>query len=172
MFISSRMNKLWSNHELEYYATMKTNKCRCLLNINWVKDTKLCILHINTIIPFRWSSHSSNYSVVVEIRMLCSVVSDSLWPHGLSPSRSSVHGILQGRILEQVAISYSRGSSQPRDWTHVFCVSWTGRQILYHCVTWRAQKSGEWLFLRRASLVAQMVKNLPAMQETRVGKIP
>ena len=36
---------------------------------------------------------------------------------------SSVHGILQARILEWVAISYSRGSSQPRDQTHVPCVS-------------------------------------------------
>ena len=32
---------------------------------------------------------------------------------------SSVHGILQARILEWVAISFSRGSSQPRDLTHV-----------------------------------------------------
>ena len=32
-----------------------------------------------------------------------------------SPPGSSVHGILQARILEWVAISYSRGSSQPRD---------------------------------------------------------
>jgi len=46
-----------------------------------------------------------------------SVVSDSLWP-GLdySPPGSSVHGILQARILEWVAIPFSRGSSQPRDW--------------------------------------------------------
>ena len=46
-----------------------------------------------------------------------SVVSDSLWP-GLdySPPGSSVHGILQARILEWVAIPLSRGSSQPRDW--------------------------------------------------------
>ena len=40
---------------------------------------------------------------------------------------SSVHGVLQARILEWVAISYSRGSSLPRDWTHVSC---TGRWIL------------------------------------------
>ena len=32
---------------------------------------------------------------------------------------SSVHGILQARILEWAAISFSRGSSQPRDWTRV-----------------------------------------------------
>ena len=43
----------------------------------------------------------------------CSVVSDSLRPHGLSPPGSSVHGILQARILEWVAISYSRGSPNP-----------------------------------------------------------
>ena len=32
---------------------------------------------------------------------------------------SSIHGILQARILEWVAISFSRGSSRPRDWTQV-----------------------------------------------------
>ena len=42
---------------------------------------------------------------------------------------SSVHGISQARILEWVAISFSRGSSWPRDWTRVFCF---GRWILYH----------------------------------------
>ena len=41
---------------------------------------------------------------------------------------SSVHGILQARILEWVAIRFSRGSSWPRDWTRV-CVSWIGRQV-------------------------------------------
>ena len=39
-----------------------------------------------------------------------------------SPLGSSVHGILQARILEDVAISSSRGSSQPRDWIRVFCI--------------------------------------------------
>ena len=36
---------------------------------------------------------------------------------------SSVHGVLQARILEWVAISFSRGSSQPRDHTHVSCIA-------------------------------------------------
>ena len=35
---------------------------------------------------------------------------------------SFVHGIFQARILEYVAISSSRGSSQPKDWTHISCV--------------------------------------------------
>ena len=42
---------------------------------------------------------------------------------------SSVHGILQARILEWVAISFSRGSSWPRDWTWVSCIA--GR-LFYH----------------------------------------
>ena len=46
-----------------------------------------------------------------------------------SPPGSSVHGISQARLLEWVAISFSRGSSRPRDQTWV---SWVGRQILYH----------------------------------------
>ena len=36
---------------------------------------------------------------------------------------SSVHGISQARILEWVAISFSRGSSQPTDQTHISCVA-------------------------------------------------
>ena len=36
---------------------------------------------------------------------------------------SSVHGIFQARILEWVAISFSRGSPQPRDWTQVSCTA-------------------------------------------------
>ena len=48
-----------------------------------------------------------------------------------SPPGSSVHGIFQARILEWVAICFSRGSSQPRDQTHISCISCIGRQILY-----------------------------------------
>ena len=53
-------------------------------------------------------------------------------PMDCSPPGFSVHRISQARILEWVAISYSRGPSQPRDWTHVSCIFCTGRWILYH----------------------------------------
>ena len=46
-------------------------------------------------------------------------------------SGSSVHGIFQARILEEVSISSSRRSSRPRNWTHVSCVSCLGRWVLY-----------------------------------------
>ena len=45
---------------------------------------------------------------------------------------SSVYGIFQARILKWVAISFSRGSSWPRDWTHISCFSCISRWILYH----------------------------------------
>ena len=45
-------------------------------------------------------------------------MSDSLRPMDCILPGSSVHGIFQERILEWVAISYSWGSSWPRDWTH------------------------------------------------------
>ena len=60
---------------------------------------------------------------------LCLTLCD---PVDSSPSDSSVHGISQARILEQVAISFSGGSSQPRNQARVFCI---GRQILYHTGT-------------------------------------
>ena len=45
---------------------------------------------------------------------------------------SSLHGISQARILERIAISFSRRSSPPRDQTYISC---TGRPILYHWAT-------------------------------------
>ena len=53
-------------------------------------------------------------------------------PMDCSPPGSSVHGILQARILEWVAMPSSRGSSQPRDWTGISYVSCIGRRVLYH----------------------------------------
>ena len=53
-------------------------------------------------------------------------------PMDYSPPGSSVHGILQARTLEWVAMPSSRGSSQTRDQTHVSHISYFGRWILYH----------------------------------------
>ena len=49
-----------------------------------------------------------------------------------SPPGFSVCGILQARLLKRVAISSSRGSSQPRDQTCISYISCIGRQVLYH----------------------------------------
>ena len=63
----------------------------------------------------------------------------SLWscptlcnPMDQSSAGSPAHGILQARILEWVAIFFFRGSSRPRDRSHISYVSCIGRQVLYH----------------------------------------
>ena len=63
-------------------------------------------------------------------------MSDSFATSWTAACQVSVHGISQARILQWLAISFSRGSSRSRDWTHVFCI---GRHILYHCVTWETR---------------------------------
>ena len=56
----------------------------------------------------------------------------TLQPHELySPPGSSVHGMFQARILEWVAVSFSRGSSWPRGQTCISCISSIIRQILF-----------------------------------------
>ena len=65
-----------------------------------------------------------------------SVIPDSM---DYSPPGSSVHGILQARILYRVAISSCRQASWPRDQTHTSCVSCTGGRVLCRCATWKAQ---------------------------------
>ena len=68
---------------------------------------------------------------------------------GYSPPGSSVHEISQASILEQVAISYSRGSSQPRSRTHISCIGkwipyhWASREA--HCLAHlNAKEADEW----------------------------
>ena len=67
----------------------------------------------------------------------CSGVSDSVTPWACNPPSSSVRGILQARILEWAAISFSSGSSQCKDRTLVSCIAgkfftvWATREALY-----------------------------------------
>ena len=82
------------------------------------------------------------YCVCMLVTQLCPDLCDSM---GCSPSGSSVHRILQARILEWVAIPISRGSSWPRDWTQVSCIEgrlltvWATRYI--NCIHFSAPKA-------------------------------
>ena len=70
------------------------------------------------------------YGRIKEIwSMLSHSVMSDCYSMDCSPLGSSVRGISQARILEWVAISSSRGSSQSSDRTSFSCV---GRWILYH----------------------------------------
>ena len=51
------------------------------------------------------------------------VMSDSLRPMDCNLQASSIHGIVQARILEWFALSFYRGSSWPRDQTPVCCIA-------------------------------------------------
>ena len=60
------------------------------------------------------------YACVSHVAQSCLTLCN---PLDCSPPGSSVHGMLQARILEWVAMPSSRGSSQPRDWTQVSCIA-------------------------------------------------
>ena len=67
---------------------------------------------------------SGEGDTVLKVKMLVIQPSPTLCdPMDCSLTGSSVHGILQATILEWVAISTFRGSSQHRDWTGVSCLA-------------------------------------------------
>ena len=79
-----------------------------------------------------WATREAQRCVSVRLLQLCLTLCD---PMDYSPLGSSVHGILQARTLEWVAMPFSRGSSGPRNWTcisPVSPISCTGRRVLYH----------------------------------------
>ena len=67
-----------------------------------------------------------------EVTQSCLTLCNSM---DCSPPSFPIHGILQARKLEWVAISFSRGSSHLRDRTCHFCI---GRKILYDSAIWEA----------------------------------
>ena len=65
-----------------------------------------------------------HFWMIKNVNVLVTQSCQTLWdPMDCSPPGSSVHGILQARILEWVAIPFSRGSSWPRDRTQVPCIA-------------------------------------------------
>ena len=96
------------------------------------KQGVICVLYCLILIDFKvnatrllLSPHFESEKVLVT--QLCLTVCDPMSLPG-----SSVHGILQARILEWIAMPSCRESSQPKDRTHVSYVSCIGRLVLYH----------------------------------------
>ena len=101
-----------------------------LLKDNYFLKSKI-MTHINVKLAYVQDLSKWKWKKVAQLYLtLCR-------PMDCNPSGSSVHGILQARILEWVAICFSRGSSWPRDWTWVSCITgrfftnWTTREALY-----------------------------------------
>ena len=88
------------------------------------------------------NTHTPQYNypawVCAKLLQSCLTLCD---PMDCSLPGSSVHEVLQARILEWVAISYSRGSSWSRQQTHISCISCNGQRFLYHLATREAQTS-------------------------------
>ena len=126
-FISLPLLSCW--RPLNTFICLKIDNL--YLQLRFFADIQMCIS--NCLLDIHLSSPN-------EQLMQCSVSaymltrSNSLPLHGLDSS--FVHGIFQARILEWVAISHSRGSSWPRDWIRISCVSCIGKWILYHWATW------------------------------------
>ena len=83
-----------------------------------------CLMHrLARPLVCRAGSHNSCKGALVhgvsEVAKSCPTLCN---PMDCSLPRSSVHGIFQARVLEWVAIAFSRGSSQPRDRTWVSCI--------------------------------------------------
>ena len=91
------------------------------LLISWLQSPSAMVLEPKKIksLTVTFFFFSDSFSLGV---LSCSVMSDCD-PMDWDPLVSSVHGISQARILEWVAISFSRRSSLSRDRTHVSCVS-------------------------------------------------
>ena len=83
---------------------------------------------------------------------------------------SYVQGIFQARILEQVAMPFSRGSPRLRDRTQVSGVSCIGRQLVYHWATWETQCGflSEWVL---NPLTTVLVRNRKKTHTYRKGHV-
>ena len=80
-------------------------------------NSSLCVLCIECCLT---AALASTHCCYVLISKSCPTLCDCM---DCSPPGSSIHGILQARILGWVAIPFSRGSSQPTDRTWVFCIA-------------------------------------------------
>ena len=94
------------------------------------------ILNLSSILSNLWLSHEDLGEIMAgHWSLLSKVKVTQSCPTVCDPMDFTVHGILQVRILEWIAFPFSRGSSQPRDWTQVSCIagrfstSWATREV-------------------------------------------
>ena len=102
-----------------------SHRWRCSIQSAKTKLGADCDQIMNSLLPnsdWNWRKEGKplDHSNESEVAQLCLTLCD---PVDCSPPGSSIHGILQARILERVAISFSRGSSRPRDWTQVSSIA-------------------------------------------------
>ena len=105
---------------LYHFSPMGTKRKSCIINNVYIP---LC-MSLSLVTNWKWKKES-------EVAQLCPTLCN---PMGCSPAGSSVHRIFQARVLQWVAISFSRGSFRRSDWTSVSCI--VGR----HLTIWATRK--------------------------------
>ena len=109
----------------------------------------------------------SQYVYFMKVKVFVTQSCPTLWdPIDCSLPGSSVHGILQARILEWVAMPFSRESSLARDWTQVFCTAgrfftvWATREAceLLHELN-RIMETYKWKVTASEGAVPPFLKN-------------
>ena len=99
-----------------------------------IKCTNICIIGVTEVWEGERKALKMSDEIMVKIFLNLKVKFAQLCLTLYKPMDYTVHGILQARIMESVAIPFSRGSSQPRDWTQVsqnaggFFTSWATRE--------------------------------------------
>ena len=117
----SSFSRSGSQHSFKYHSFFSSLK-----NNSWAPNLSMILSSPEEIVVNK-TDDSSAHSVYTPIKeqtdnskgKVKSTLCDSM---DCSPPGSSLHGIFQARILEWVAISFSRRSSQPRGWTQVSCI--------------------------------------------------
>ena len=119
-----------------------------------VSELAPCIIGRHNCIRQLWLGYAvaingpENLESESEVAQLCPTVCN---PMDCSLLGSSVHGFFQARILEWVSISFSRRSSQYRDWTQVSHIVdrhftiWATREVTWHAAIHGVAKSWTWL---------------------------
>ena len=115
--------RFFSAKMLSFFHPLPVFKMNCFTFYYWFIGTLF-----TNISSIKYVANTFCLSFICFLTVCMHAKSLQLWPTlcepmDCSPPDSSVHGILQARILEGVAMPSSRGSSQPRDGTCVSCVS-------------------------------------------------
>ena len=108
--------------DAQYHSLLEKCKSKLQWDITshlseWPSSKSLHTINAAKGLEKRGHSYTVQFSSVAQ---LCPTLCD---PMDYNPQGSSIHGIFQARVLEWVAISFSRESSQPRDRTQVSCIA-------------------------------------------------
>ena len=138
LFLPSLSSNLLVDWRLFSSGFLKNKSWNC---IPWVFNSSKTLLYLYTLVSnschifFPWEHYVCIYTCALShfshVWLFCD-------PMDCSPPDSSVHGILQARILEWISMPSSRGSSRPRDWTRGLLHLLHCRQILCHWATGEA----------------------------------